>query len=87
MNFGINLEHAKVGDTVVRILAGNIPMEQTVSYVDDKFIYTSPLGETWKQDACWRFWRDLGTEYDPELGLGDGRTGLVISFIKEVKAK
>lgn len=61
----------KVGDTVVRMLAGIIRMEQHVVKVDDLFIYTA------HPDHGWRFERTTGLEYDPELN------GLVSFLVRE----
>ena len=60
----------KPGDLVIRWLAGEIPMVQEVTHVDDDFIYT---GHWTDLDDCWRFWRTNGFEYDPDLGLPEGQ--------------
>jgi hypothetical protein len=61
----------KAGDTVLRLLAGTIPMELSVSEVDADFIYCGAPGEGWKFD------RETGAEVDEELGWGPqfGATG------------
>lgn len=65
----------QVGDTVVRMLAGIVRMEMKVVLVSDKFIYTgSP------DDAGWKFERNTGFEYDPEIGSGT-EFGSVASFL------
>jgi hypothetical protein len=58
----------KVGDEVVRMLGGTIPMPLRVTGVDDEFIHCGP----------WKFDRATGAEVDEELGWGDGGTGSYI---------
>lgn len=64
--------NVKVGDTVIRMLAGAVAMPLTVTAVDDQYITC----------GAWVFERDSGVEYDPDLCWGSefGRTG---SFIIE----
>lgn len=70
-----NFSDVEVGDTVVRMLAGVVRMEMKVLLVDDEFIYTgSP------DDAGWRFERNTGFEYDPEMNSGT-EFGSVASFL------
>jgi hypothetical protein len=51
----------KVGDMVLRCLAGVVRMPQLVVKVDDMFIYTGD------PDIGWRFERTTGFEFDPDL--------------------
>lgn len=50
----------KVGDKVRRLLGGVVPMELTVTEVDEKFIHCGD----------WKFSREGGYEVDEELGWG-----------------
>ena len=61
----------KAGDTVLRMIAGAIPMELRVTEVDADFIYCGPPGQGWKFD------RETGAEVDEGLGWGPqfGATG------------
>lgn len=60
----------KVGDTVTRMLAGVIPVQITITSVDDEFIYANPFGP---EQEGWKFLRSNGAEVDEELGW-DGYT-------------
>lgn len=58
-----DFRHVKVGDLVVRLLAGELPMELVVTDVSDEVIVCGgPAG--------WRFDRATGIEVDEELGWG-----------------
>jgi len=68
----------RVGDVVVRMLAGEIPMELTVSAVrDDVFLCAVPGLPV---DEGWTFDRTTGMEVDDELMSGP-RWGICISWI------
>jgi hypothetical protein len=58
----------KVGDVVVRMLGGAIPMSLKVTEVDDRFIHCGP----------WKFDKATGAEVDEELGWGNDGTGSYI---------
>jgi hypothetical protein len=58
-------EHIKVGDVVIRMLAGVIPMKLTVTHLDHTFIYCGD----------WKFRRRNGAEVDEELGWDTHGTG------------
>jgi len=62
----------KVGDAATRILCG-LPMQLTVTAVDDLFIYCGP----------WKFDKDTGAEVDEELDWGVAGTGSYLT--KEIK--
>jgi hypothetical protein len=53
-------ENLKVGDVVVRMLAGTIPMKLRVSEITDELIIS----------GAWQFDRATGAEVDEELGWG-----------------
>jgi len=57
-------KNIQVGDKVTRMLAGTVPVELTVTAVDD-LIHCGP----------WMFSRNNGAEIDPELGWDETRTG------------
>jgi hypothetical protein len=63
----MSFHHIKEDDTVLRLLAGRIPMRLRVSNVDDTLIYC----------GAWTFDRATGTEVDDDLCWGPayGRTG------------
>jgi hypothetical protein len=64
-----------VGDTVIRMLAGSVPIELEVTAIDDVHFHCGP----------WKFRRDTGAEVDEGLSFdGLTRTG---SYIKEVRRK
>lgn len=60
----------RVGDPVVRLLAGTIPMKLKVTDIDDRFIHCGD----------WKFDRATGAEVDEDLGWGPNGTG---SFLTE----
>lgn len=64
---GKSFRDLQVGDTVTRMLAGTIPMELTVTEVDDTLIHCGP----------WTFDRATGVEEDSDLnwGVAYGVTG------------
>ncbi len=64
--------HIKAGDTVIRLLAGTVPMKLKVERVDDTLIYCY---------GGWMFDRKTGTEEDPDLewGVKFGYTGSVLT--------
>jgi hypothetical protein len=53
-------ENLKVGDVVVRMLGGTIPMKLRVSEITDRLIICS----------AWQFDKATGAEIDEELGWG-----------------
>lgn len=55
----------KVGDTVIRMLAGLMEMEMLVTEVDDRLIHCSKDGVN-----GWTFDRKTGVEEDELLGWG-----------------
>ena len=59
-----SFRHVQAGDTVLRLLAGVIPMELLVTAVDDQLIWCGPV------NSGWAFDRDTGVEVDEELGWG-----------------
>ena len=66
--------HVKVGDIVLRMLAGEVPMKLRVTKVDELLIHCAAL------DAPvdgWTFDRATGVEEDEDLrwGVRFGRTG------------
>lgn len=65
-------EDVKAGDTVIRMLAGTIPMKLIVSKVDDDLIYCGDHG--------WTFDRKTGAEVDDDLGWGPAY-GITGSFL------
>ena len=81
------LRSLEVGDRVVQMLAGTIPVEKIVSAVDEIFIHCGP----------WKFNRDFGYEVDEGIGTEgsgtvrmDGSVTPVMSFLDPesiVKAK
>lgn len=70
------LKHVVVGDKVVRMLAGTIPMEMIVTAVDDDIITCSAVGSG---IDGWTFSRVTGGEIDESLGWNGIYTG---SFLK-----
>lgn len=71
----VSLKDVKVGDTLVRMLGGTVPMTLAVTNVGDDYVHCGP----------YMFERATGAEYDPDLGWGSefGATG---SFIAEIRA-
>jgi len=69
MNNENRLDKIQVGDTVTRLLAGEIPMPLKVTGVTEDRIYCGP----------WEFSRKNGAEIDEEMGWDEQNTG---SFIK-----
>lgn len=55
----------KPGDVVTRLIGGVMPMELTVTAVDERLIHCGP----------WTFDRETGAEVDEELGWGPEGTG------------
>ncbi len=62
----------KVGDKVTRMLAGSIPMNLTITAIDDEFIHCG---------GGWKFDKKTGAEVDEELGWGNEGTG---SYLKDI---
>ncbi len=56
----MGFEKLRVGDVVVRMLAGTLPMKLQVSDITDQLIVCS----------AWRFDKVTGAEIDEELGWG-----------------
>ena len=56
----MEFENLRVGDVVVRMLAGTLPMKLQVSDITDQLIVCS----------AWQFDRSTGAEIDEELGWG-----------------
>lgn len=65
-----DLKAVKVGDTVVRMLAGTLPMELTVTGVTDKLIVC----------GAWEFSRNNGAEIDRFLDWNESHTGSFLQF-------
>jgi len=63
----------KVGDMVIRMLAGSLPKELKVIKIDDNFIHCG---------GGWKFDKVTGAEVDEELGWGPKGTG---SYLHEIK--
>ena len=59
-----DFSHVKVGDIVLRMLSGVVPMKLKVSEVTDTLILCGP------KDVGWAFERRSGAEVDEELGWG-----------------
>jgi len=57
----------KVGDTVVRMLAGVVRMELVVTNVEERLIH---VGDAATGVGGWTFDRSTGIEVDEELGWG-----------------
>lgn len=57
----MNFAHIKVGDVVIRMLAGTIPMKLMVTEVTDTLIVTG---------GGWTFDRVYGAEVDDDLNWG-----------------
>lgn len=51
----------KPGDKLTRMLAGTVPMEMEVEFVDDEFIFCV---------GGWKFNKEFGYEIDEDLGWG-----------------
>jgi len=64
----------KVGDKVIRILAG-LPMDLIVTAIDDEFIHCGP----------WKFDKVSGAEIDEELGWGANGTGSYLQGVKSIR--
>lgn len=75
MKFG----DVKVGDTVKRMLAGEVPIELKVTAVDDTYIYCCPPGLEWAKEDGWKFLRLNGVEVDEELGWGRIEDGAYVT--------
>ncbi len=61
----MKLEGIEVGDEVIRLLGGEIPMPLTVDKVTDALIICGP----------WEFDKKTGAEIDEELGWNTSQTG------------
>jgi len=59
-----DFSYVKVGDVVLRMLSGAVPMKLIVSEVTDTLILCGP------KDVGWAFERRSGAEVDEELGWG-----------------
>lgn len=61
----------EVGDVVLRLLAGVIPMSLIVTKVDDKLIYcgTDDAPGTMEPVHGWTFDRDTGVEVDEDIPM------------------
>lgn len=55
----MDMSNIKVGDVVIRMLAGISPMKLKVSDIDKNFIYCGP----------WMFDINTGNEFDEYLGI------------------
>lgn len=55
-----SFRHIKAGDIVTRMLAGILPMNLTISHLDEKFIYCGGK-------EGWKFDRDTGFEVDEDI--------------------
>jgi hypothetical protein len=66
--------HLRPGDTVTRLLAGQIPMRMVVLRVVGDVLYCAPAQMTPKvavrQNLIWTFDRSTGVEIDGFLGWG-----------------
>jgi len=73
-----SFRHVRVGDRVLRLLAGLVPMPLRVTGLDDELIHCGP----------WRFDRDCGAEVDGELGWGPahGITGSCLVAVHHTDA-
>jgi hypothetical protein len=72
------LSNVKVGDEVIRLLSGVIPMELFVTEVTDELIICGP----------WKFRKDTGGEVDEIMGWdGITMTGSVLSFPEGEKSE
>jgi hypothetical protein len=84
MKNAVSLQDVEVGDGLIRMLGGSVPMHVVVTRADENFIYcATPCG----RDE-WTFERPTGVEYDPELHWGSswGATGsMVTEVIKRSK--
>lgn len=62
-----HFDGVKAGDTVIRMLGGQVPMEMKVTDVSENYIHCGD----------WRFDKEHGIEFDPGLGWGIafGKTG------------
>jgi hypothetical protein len=66
----VTISEVKVGDTVIRWLAGTLPMKLIVSAVTDNLIICGP----------WTFDRQAGFEIDEQIGWGvKGADGKIMS--------
>ncbi len=75
-----DLAKVKVGDKILRMLAGTIPQELTVTDVTDSLLI---CGGTYEEKIGWWFDKKTGVEVDEELGWGPHPLWSG-SFIKEV---
>lgn len=64
----MKLEGIAVGDEVVRLIGGEIPMPLKVDKVTDTLVVCGP----------WEFDKETGAEIDEELGLGVEGTGSIL---------
>lgn len=64
----MTFEHIKPGDTVTRMICGNMPMQLKVTKVDDTLIHCGD----------WTFDRITGGEVDEDLGWTAYHTGSVL---------
>jgi len=72
----------KIGDIVVRRIGTperHTLMDMQIMHIDDKFLYCLAVGgpHILKKEDMWRFEKDSGIEYDPDLHWGSewGATG------------
>lgn len=70
MDLKETLEHVKVGDKVVRMLAGTIPMTLGVTGLTEKEILCGP----------YTFSKVNGAEIDHDLGWDETKTGSFLKF-------
>lgn len=66
------MRDVRVGQTVVRMLGGEVPMDMKITAVTDTVI----------RCGAWTFDRDTGAEIDEDLGWGpeNGVTGSILNF-------
>lgn len=67
-----SFSYVKVGDTVTRMLGGEIPMKLAVHTIENGIIYA----------GVWEFLVETGGEIDPDLGW-DGKTVTGSFLVKE----
>lgn len=67
-----HMRDLKVGDRVVRMLAGTIPMTLAITGIDELYVYCGANYDSENKDdfAGWKFNRFVGYEVDEDLGWG-----------------
>ena len=77
----MSFKHLKVGDKVVRMLAGTLPMELVIIKVKGNLLYCDSEPSIITDGHYWTFDRESGAEVDDDLGWGP-KYGITGSYLR-----